>query len=540
LRAQTDAQQFMAKLEKARQFSSERKWSEALPLWRQITEQNPVNGEYWSQLGTALYSVKDYLKSIDAYKKQIQLGHGAIGAAAYNIACNYALAGNKKEALDWLAKALYTGFNNISHARKDEDLTSLHSEAAFKKLLGTDDVSKMTRAEGWRYDLDLLKQEVKRKAYIRKELSLGKFERQFDEIYNSISKKTDIQLILEIMKLMTIIDDGHTSVFPPSRKEFQMVLPVQFYFFEEGLYIVAADQTQKDIVGAQVLGFDSRSVDDVATTMSKMISRDNDMNLMQNLASAIRHTAALHAAGLTKDPNRIALEIIDSRGEKRIVQVKADTLAVRVDHKSVPAGWFKLHENLEKPVPLYLKNLSSNYWFERIPDNKAIYMQWNSVRNDKHETLNNFTDRLMSGINDNNIEKLVIDLRWNNGGNTMLLPYFINALIKNENINKRGNLYVITGRRTFSAAQNLATFLERHTNAIFIGEPTGSRPNFVGEEDFITLPYSKLALNVSDLFWQSSWPWDKRVWIAPSVYIPPTFKAYSQNEDEVLNAILNF
>ena len=121
----------------------------------------------------------------------------------------------------------------------------------------------------------------------------------------------------------------------------------------------------------------------------------------------------------------------------------------------------------------------------------------------------------------------------------MLLPYFINSIIKTEKINKRGNLFVITGRRTFSAAQNLASFLEKQTNATFVGEPTGSSPNFVGEEDFITLPYSKLAMNVSDLYWQSSWPGDKRTWIAPLIYTPPTFKAYSMNRDEALESILS-
>ena len=167
-----------------------------------------------------------------------------------------------------------------------------------------------------------------------------------------------------------------------------------------------------------------------------------------------------------------------------------------------------------------------------------VYLQWNAVVNDKAESLRQFTDRLFKYINDNDIDKLVIDLRWNNGGNTMLVPHFINSIIRNDKINQRGNLFVITGRRTFSAAQNLATYLEQRTNSIFVGEPTGSNPNFVGEEDFITLPYSQLAMNVSDLFWQSSWPGDHRKWIAPSVYTPPTFKAYNENRDESLEAIL--
>jgi hypothetical protein len=44
-------------------------------------------------------------------------------------------------------------------------------------------------------------------------------------------------------------------------------------------------------------------------------------------------------------------------------------------------------------------------------------------------------------------------------------------------INRRGSLYVIIGRMTCSAAQNIATMLQQHTNATFVGEPSGSPPN---------------------------------------------------------------
>jgi hypothetical protein len=136
--------------------------------------------------------------------------------------------------------------------------------------------------------------------------------------------------------------------------------------------------------------------------------------------------------------------------------------------------------------------------------------------------------------------KLILDFRWNNGGNTGLVIPFINAIISNDAINRRGNLFIIIGRRTYSAAQNTVTFLERFSNAIFVGEPTGSSPNFVGEEDPLELPYSKMVVNVSDLLWQTSWPQDQRTWIAPLLYIPPTYEAFRNNRDPALEAILNF
>ena len=99
-------------------------------------------------------------------------------------------------------------------------------------------------------------------------------------------------------------------------------------------------------------------------------------------------------------------------------------------------------------------------------------------------------------------------------------------------------MFVVIGRRTFSAAQNGATLIERHTEAIFVGEPTGASPNFVGETVPFELPYSKFRANVSDLYWQSSWPTDYRIWIAPLIYTPPTFAAYRAIRDPAVDAIL--
>jgi hypothetical protein len=47
-----------------------------------------------------------------------------------------------------------------------------------------------------------------------------------------------------------------------------------------------------------------------------------------------------------------------------------------------------------------------------------------------------------------------------------------------------------------------------------------------------------MQVNISHLAWQGSLPQDRRIWIAPLIYIPPTFAAYRANRDPVLEAIL--
>src|SRR5687768_12235826 len=154
---QSDPAEFMGMLEQARKLTGESKWAEATPLWIQLAERNPVNGEFLANLANAHYNTGQFAKSIEAYKKQIDLGYGRLEIAAYNIACCYALMGEKKAALDWLEKAFGMGFKTYQFAQNDSDLKSLHTDLRFIKIVAMEDVSKMSRTEGWRYDLELLK-----------------------------------------------------------------------------------------------------------------------------------------------------------------------------------------------------------------------------------------------------------------------------------------------------------------------------------------------------------------------------------------------
>ena len=128
-------------------------------------------------------------------------------------------------------------------------------------------------------------------------------------------------------------------------------------------------------------------------------------------------------------------------------------------------------------------------------------------------------------------------MRWNGGGNNFLNRPLVHGLIACDQVNRKGRLFVIVGRNTFSAAMCGATHIERHTNATFVGEPTGSSPTFVGETIDFQLPYSGAFANVSDLLWQSGWAMDYRPWVAPLLYTPPTFALYKENRDPAMEAI---
>jgi hypothetical protein len=97
---------------------------------------------------------------------------------------------------------------------------------------------------------------------------------------------------------------------------------------------------------------------------------------------------------------------------------------------------------------------------------------------------------------------------------------------------------VIIGRETFSAAQNTVNLLEAYTNATFVGEPTGSRPNFVGESTYIVMPYSKLRVYCSSRYWQHVVSTDRRNWVPPQIAAELSSEDFLDNRDPCLEAIL--
>lgn len=536
---------FPQTLTRAERATAREDWGEASDAWAAVVAANPVQGQYWSKLAEARYRSTDYRSAIDAYKRALALRDGFPAETAYRIACAHALLGEPEDALSWLARAWELGFRHLDQARSEDDLASLRDTTRFRALVADIDAETMTREEGWRADLRLLSREVRRRAfdpflYIPED----SFDAAVASLKASIPDLSDLQIVLGMEKLLASLGDGHARVrAPKDRPEMQRAAPLQFFLFEEGVFITAADPRHTELLGARVLRFGERTVEEVLAALDPQLSRDNgnDQWVKETITPRLRELPTLHALGLIPSAGEVVLTVEDMRGDRRTVTVAADAAqpAWKLRQASLyPDGWRFLPETLDAPLPFYLRHADEPYWFTLLSDERTVYCQFNSVRDAAGESLAAFTERLFGWIEDHDVERLVLDMRWNGGGNTFLERALLHRIVGCRKINRRGALFVIIGRGTFSAAQNGVSFLDFHTEAIFVGEPTGSSPTFIGETSEFELPYSKVTVNVSDLLWVGTWPGDYRIWIAPELYAPPTFAAFRANRDPALEAIL--
>ena len=155
------------------------------------------------------------------------------------------------------------------------------------------------------------------------------------------------------------------------------------------------------------------------------------------------------------------------------------------------------------------------------------------MRGDATEVISEIRERAQ----DDDVERVVIDLRHNSGGdNTTLSP--LELALRDPAIDRPGKFFAIIGRVTFSAAANFATDLEGATSVTFAGEDMGGSPNLFGDTRPVTLPDSGQTLRMAARYWERSTPDDTRITIEPEIRAELTADDYFAGRDPVLEAIV--
>jgi beta-lactamase regulating signal transducer with metallopeptidase domain/tetratricopeptide (TPR) repeat protein len=83
--------------------------------------------------GMEFHNDGQYDEAIAAFRESIEDGD-RVEAATYNIACGYALKGDKTQAFEWLEKAMDAGFELEQYIDHDDDLDDLRSDPRYAAL----------------------------------------------------------------------------------------------------------------------------------------------------------------------------------------------------------------------------------------------------------------------------------------------------------------------------------------------------------------------------------------------------------------------
>jgi len=391
----------------------------------------------------------------------------------------------------------------------------------------------------WSGDLDFLARQMPAKhANLFHAIRREQFDSAIAAIRNRLPSLRRSQVIVELMHLAALIGDGHTSLSPwrDSVVGFH-TLPIALYRFSGGYYVRAANREQASLLGARVVRIGTVSVDSAEALVAPLISKDNAMGVWAYAPVLFTMPELLNALGVTRDTGSADF-VFDVDGVPRTVTLHAagpfPTVGGDADKSwNERTGWVDLRDR--SPAPLWLSRTNETYWFTYIPSAQILYCQLNEIQ-ERGESLARFIARAIAAADSAGARRFVLDLRLNGGGNGYYNRVIVRAIVRSR-FDEHGRLFVITSRRTFSAAQMLISDLENWTNPIFVGEPSESRGNHYGDSRRLVLPNHGVTVRVSTLWWQYWDPRDTRPWIVPQIAAPLTVDAYEAGRDPALEAI---
>jgi tetratricopeptide (TPR) repeat protein len=394
--------------------------------------------------------------------------------------------------------------------------------------------------EQWREDLAALDQAVRtdhkfpfhtvsESAYTSLVTSLGEDIAQLD----------DQAIIVRMASIVAAVNDGHTRLAGWVRNPewgFSSY-PVGVYWYSDGLFIRQARPDHADLVGARVIRIGKYAVAEAQSLLEQVIAADNQFGKMEGAPYYLISPEVLLALGILDAPDDLPF-VLEMDGRQWAPEIEAtDDWPGWMRGFVGDTAWAEANDAAVEPTPLWRRHVEKTFWFEYLPDEKILYVQENQVRHAPHETQDQFWARVQDALDANDVDKLVLDLRLNGGGNNYLNRPAVTTMVRAD---PDVQSFTIIGRRTFSACQNLVNELSRWTNTIFVGEPTGERVNFYGDVKTTELPHSGLRVHASWLWWQNLDPRDTRDALYPDLATDLSSADYARNHDPAMAAIREF
>lgn len=400
---------------------------------------------------------------------------------------------------------------------------------------------KLTAAD-WQSDLKFLQQTVhKDYSFLFKKVTEQEFDAAVEKLYKAMPGMKEHERIAGIGRIVAMFKYGHTSLAWRMSPFKYHVAPVNFYWFSDGLYVEGAEKKYAAIVGAKLLKVEGVPVEQALEKIKPLVPSENDQFFKGYGLDFLAIPEALHAQGVAKSLKKSISYTFENNGktfEQTIDGIEGFRLPRDYGFAKNTGDW--LSSRNQENTPYYLKNLDKNYYYEYLPSSKTVYVRQSQVLDDKLETIAEFYKRVFDFIDKKDVDKLVIDVRLNGGGNNYKNKPVITGIIESKKINKSGKLFVIIGRRTFSACQNLVNEFSNYTNAIFVGEPTAENINFYGDTRRVDLPRTGIPVFLSFAWWQDKPQWENADWLAPLHAVDMSFEEYKTNKDPALDACLNF
>jgi len=403
------------------------------------------------------------------------------------------------------------------------------------------------RSHAWVQDISAL-----RERFLRYDRSFGDDERaQFlaalQRLEHRVEEASDDEIILGISSAIALAGNAHTRLFLLRNRQVLNRMPLRAWWFDNELRIVAVREEHTRLLGCRIASISGIATAQVAAAIQVAFAGNDSWHRYKS-PYFLTSIQALHGLGLADTPINAVLTLDDCAVEGDIA-LAPDTRLLATGSEE---NWHYLSPGTEnwqhvlhgEQAPEYLRYPTKHYWFSRDISAGTLYLQINRSEPMAEVSIADTLADLLQSLETSQTERLIVDVRFNTGGNAQAFEDFTLRL---ERATRGLQRFLITGPATFSAGITMAARWRQRGDVRIVGEAVGDELRSWSEGGNIVLPNSGLVAhfaNGSHVYDSGPCPGDNHCLQIPIETLEPdivaalTWEDYLDGRDPAVDAIL--
>ncbi len=363
-------------------------------------------------------------------------------------------------------------------------------------------------------------------------------EKDFKALYEEVlisapPQMQDIDFYFTVRELIAQIGDSHTMVgFPKDMAASLYALPIQIAYINNAWRLIVVEKSQEPMLGSEVLSINGGvSIEQIMERAERLVGYDNQVWFKQNVSQLLNVAEFYSYLGIAENPSDPITLTIDHRTCQNVSSSSITPISITEFYQK---EFVTLYDN-----PSRTGSARVYYRTEFLDTQEDIlFIQYNVCASDPAFPVDIFIEETLALVSSKKPAKIIVDLRYNGGGDSSLLEPMIDGLATYQKTQGFSLDVLIGGERTFSSALMNAVQLKQRSNATLVGTPTGGSVNhFGGEVKTLTLPNSRIPLQYSTKFFVM----DKAHQggsLQPDVLVSPTVDDLLSGVDTVIQSII--
>ncbi len=329
----------------------------------------------------------------------------------------------------------------------------------------------------------------------------------FTNSKTNLDNLSDMEFYYLLMETTAFAKDSHTSVGLKQIPNNLRLLPLRFIVFADGIFIYATGEENLDLLGTKLKSINGKSIEDIIQLATAVIPHDNDVFLEKQVVGSLIYVDFLKYIGIIDD---IYSPILITACKEDIDFTK-ELVGVPITEENGSS-----YTLVFKDFP---KTFSYGSYFNAFPINTDLfYIQYNVCQNAIDMSVEEFSNKIKSMLKAGSYKKVIVDFRYNSGGNSSLFEPFLEWLSE-----QNYKLYGLIGKDTFSSAVMNSLYFKT-LGAELVGTPTGGSINGYGEVKSFSLPSGRYIVYYSTKYFRLDNSYESS--LNPDVYISTTFEDF--------------